>query len=87
MYSLTHGFRTDQKKVNASSIYFESMPYEVNEQGWVDMDALERDSAKFRPRVIVVGASAYPRDWDYKRFREIADKRNAYDRRPISWQT
>ncbi len=42
--------------------------------GYVDMDKLEEKALEFRPRMIICGASAYPRDWDYRRFREIADK-------------
>jgi glycine hydroxymethyltransferase len=75
---LTHGFQTDKKKISATSVYFESMAYEVNQDGFVDLEALERDSAKFRPKLIIIGASAYPRDWDYKKFRDICDKRNCY---------
>lgn len=43
---------------------------------------------EFRPRMIIAGASAYPREWDYKRFREIADKVGAYlmvDMAHIRW--
>lgn len=43
---------------------------------------------EFRPKMIIAGASAYPREWDYKRFREIADKVGAYlmvDMAHIRW--
>jgi glycine hydroxymethyltransferase len=46
--------------------------------GYVDMDKLEERALEFRPKMIICGASAYPRDWDYKRFREIADKVGAF---------
>ncbi len=46
--------------------------------GLVDYDALEKSAALFRPQLIIAGASAYPRDYDYKRMREIADSVGAY---------
>lgn len=76
---LTHGFSLPNgKRVSATSLYFESMPYQVYQSGekagLIDYDDLEVSACKFRPRLIICGASAYPRDIDYKRFREIADK-------------
>ena len=44
----------------------------------IDYDALEKDAEEFKPKILICGASAYPRDFDYKRFREIADKVGAY---------
>jgi len=78
---LTHGFYTfskadnQRKAVSATSIYFESLPYRVHPQtGYIDYDALQAQAALFKPSMLICGGSAYPREWDYKRFREIADE-------------
>ncbi|KAL1923155.1 uncharacterized protein VTP21DRAFT_9531 [Calcarisporiella thermophila] len=76
---LTHGYQTAKKKVSSSSIYFQSMPYQVDPRtGLVDYDRLEENAALFRPRLLICGASAYPREWDYARLRKIADQHGAY---------
>jgi len=78
---LTHGFYTYSKKentrkaVSATSVYFESFPYAVDQvTGFIDYDQLERDAGLFKPAMLIAGGSAYPREYDYKRFREIADQ-------------
>lgn len=76
---LSHGFQTDTKKISATSIYFEQMPYRLDEStGLIDYDTLAKTSVLFRPKIIVAGTSAYSRHIDYPRMRAIADKVNAY---------
>ncbi|XP_077263464.1 serine hydroxymethyl transferase isoform X1 [Temnothorax americanus] len=76
---LTHGFFTTTKKISATSIFFESMPYKVDPTtGLIDYDGLAKQARLFKPKVIIAGVSCYSRCLDYKRFREIADENNAY---------
>jgi len=76
---LTHGFFTEKKKISATSIFFESMPYKVNPAtGLIDYDQLQMTAQLFKPKLIIAGISCYPRHLDYKRFRQIADSVGAY---------
>ena len=71
---LTHG-----SPVNFSGKYFKMVSYGVDEAtGRIDYDALERVAKECRPRMIIAGASAYPRVIDFQRFRAIADEVGAY---------
>ena len=70
---LTHG-----SPVNMSGKYFNIVPYGVNEEGYIDYDEVLRIAKEAKPKLIVAGASAYPREIDFKRFREIADEVGAY---------
>eukprot|EP00210_Caulerpa_lentillifera_P009090 g8671.t1 len=75
---LSHGYQTPTKKISAVSIYFETMPYRLNEEtGLINYDELEKMALYFRPKLIVAGFSAYSRHYDYARMRAIADKVNA----------
>ncbi len=66
---LTHG-----AKVNASGKIYQSFFYGVNEEGWIDYDRVLEIAKIVRPKLIICGASAYPRVIDFKKFREIADE-------------
>lgn len=73
------GFFTATKKVSATSIFFESMPYKVDlDTGLIDYDKLAEEASLFKPKIIIAGVSCYSRCLDYKRFRQIADENNAY---------
>ncbi|KAJ9673731.1 hypothetical protein PVL29_023345 [Vitis rotundifolia] len=73
---LSHGYYMPSgKKVSGTSIFFESLPYKVNPQtGYIDYDKLEEKALDFRPKILICGGSSYPREWNYARFRQIADK-------------
>ncbi|CAL1289461.1 unnamed protein product [Larinioides sclopetarius] len=76
---LTHGYYTEKKKISATAMFFESLPYKVNpETGLIDYDQLSTLAGLFKPKLIIAGISCYPRDLDYKRFREIADQNNSF---------
>jgi len=67
---LSHG-----SPVNSSGILYKAVGYQVEEQtGTINYDKMEELALQVRPKLIIAGASAYSRDWDYKRMRAIADK-------------
>ena len=66
---LSHG-----SPVNFSGRYFNIVPYGVNADGYIDYEELERKAIECKPKLIVAGASAYAREIDFNRFREICDK-------------
>lgn len=71
---LSHG-----SPVNSSGILYDQIAYEVEEEtGVINYDKMEEIALREKPKLILAGASAYSRDWDYKRMREIADKIGAW---------
>ncbi len=70
---LTHG-----SPVNFSGAYFHIVPYGVNEEGYLDYEEVRRIALECKPKMIIAGASAYPRIIDFKKFREICDEVGAY---------
>jgi len=67
---LSHG-----SPVNSSGILYHPVAYHVNEEsGTVDYDEMEQLAKQHRPKMLIAGASAYSRDWDYERMRDIADE-------------
>jgi glycine hydroxymethyltransferase len=70
---LSHG-----SPVNSSGLFYKPVAYSVNEDsGLVDYDMMEEIALNEKPKMIIGGASAYSREWDYERMRKIADKINA----------
>lgn len=78
--SLAHGGHLSHgSPVNISGKYFKIVPYGVcDDDGRIDYDAVEKQALECKPKLILAGASAYPREINFKRFREIADKVGAY---------
>lgn len=70
---LSHG-----SSVNFSGKYFNCVPYGVDENGYIDYDNILELAKQHKPKLIIAGASAYPRIIDFKKFREIADEVGAY---------
>ncbi len=70
---LTHG-----AKVNFSGKIFNAVQYGIDDQGYIDYDEVERLALEHRPKMVIGGFSAYSREVDWQRFRDIADKVGAY---------
>jgi len=76
---LSHGYQIPNKKISYISKYFSTLPYHLNEStGIIDYDGLEKTAMVFRPKIIIAGTSAYSREIQYERMREIASKCGAY---------
>lgn len=78
-FDLSHGGHLSHgSPVNYSGKVYNAHFYGVEEDtGYIDMDKVAIKAREVKPKLIICGASAYSRDWDYKRFREIADEVNA----------
>jgi glycine hydroxymethyltransferase len=70
---LTHGH-----KVNFSGTYFNSVSYGVNKEGFIDFNQVESLLKKQRPKILFAGATAYPREYDFKTFSQLAKKYGAF---------
>lgn len=70
---MTHGL-----KVNFSGTIYDSVQYETGKDGYLDYEAIAKMAKRERPKMIVVGATAYPRVYDWKKLREIADSIGAW---------
>ncbi len=77
--SLAHGGHlTHGAKVNFSGKLFNAVQYGVNDEGFIDYDAVEKLALEHKPKMVVAGFSAYSQVIDWARFRAIADKIGAY---------
>lgn len=70
---LSHG-----SPANISGKWFDNYFYGVDSEGWIDYDSLEEQALELKPKMIIAGASAYPRQIKFERFREIADACGAF---------
>ena len=77
--SLAHGGHlTHGSPVNMSGKYFNFVPYGIDDNGFIDYDAFEKQALEVKPKLIVAGASAYPRVIDFERISKIAKSVGAY---------
>ncbi|BEG56320.1 Serine hydroxymethyltransferase GlyA [Helicobacter sp. NHP21005] len=67
------GHLTHASKVSMTGQHFQGFHYGVNAEGWIDYDEVQKIAQIVRPKIIICGYSAYPREIDFQRFREIAD--------------
>lgn len=77
---LTHG----HPKITFSGKYFNSVQFDVNEDGYIDMDMAYQKALEVRPKIITVGTTAYPRNINWQRWSEIAEEVGAYLHADIS---
>jgi len=75
---LSHGYQIAGRKISAVSLFFETLPYRLDEStGLIDYDMMEKVATLYRPKMFVGGASAYSRHIDWERMRKLADVHNA----------
>lgn len=76
---LTHGYHAAFEAGSATSLFWQSKPYKVNQTtGLMDYDALAKQAEEWKPKLIIAGFAGYPHDLEYKRFREVCDHVGAY---------
>ena len=70
---MTHGL-----KINISGTYFKAVQYGCRADGWIDIDEMRQLALEHRPKMIVTGGSAYPRIYEWAKYKEVADEVGAY---------
>jgi glycine hydroxymethyltransferase len=75
---LSHGYQTDTKKISAVSVFYETLPYQLNAEGTINYEQMEANAKIYRPKLIVAGASAYARLIDYERIKQICTQHNSW---------
>lgn len=70
---LSHGFQTPTKKINISSVLYNSVSYSIKPDGYIDYDQIEQLIKENKPKLLICGGSAYPRDIDYHRIRRMCN--------------
>lgn len=72
---LSHGYKRKGKKISATSLYFESMSYSLGNDDVLDYKLIRDKFMEFSPDILICGASAYPRDFDYQKLRNICGEK------------
>lgn len=75
---LSHGYQTDKKKISAISVFYETLPYQLDAHGKIDYEQMENSARLFRPKLVVAGASAYAQLIDYARMRALCDRQECW---------
>lgn len=77
--SLTHGgHMTHGLKLNFSSTFYNSVQYHAREDGYIDIDEMFKLAKEHKPKLIIGGGSAYPREYEWKKYKEVADSVGAF---------
>jgi len=71
---LSHGHQTPQKKVSATSVFYHCIHYVLDDKGFLDYGAIDKQVTEEKPKLMIAGGSAYPRDWEYDKLRATMDK-------------
>jgi len=68
------GTKLHKKKISATSVYYNCIHYTLDENGFIDYAAVDKQVVEEKPKLLIAGASAYPRDWEYDKMRASMDK-------------